>query len=261
MALALYGTAAGVTAAGTVTGEALTLYAGRVNYLQNIQPSAIQVQTAAGVVSATTITGGAGYTSVPTVAFSAAPAGGVTATGVAVLTGGVVSAIQITNPGSGYTAAPTITFTGGTPTTAATATASIAALTLVANTDYSTSAEAQFGDITMLQGAGSFAQYMPVNTPVQVTANYSYASNNGLITGLTSAQPEIAIRFDGLNVMNSDSGLFQPWSVYMKRCSMKLAKGFDLIGKKESSLELEGMVLYDATALPGTSNYIDIIKG
>jgi hypothetical protein len=64
--------------------------------------------------------GGTGYTSAPTVTFSAPPAGGVTATGTAVITNGVVTAVTITNPGSGYTTPPTITFTdgGGTGTTA-----------------------------------------------------------------------------------------------------------------------------------------------
>jgi hypothetical protein len=261
LALALYGNAAGPTPSGNVTSEALTLYAGYANYLQNIQPSAVQISTAAGVVSSTTVTaGGAGYTSPPTVAFSAPPSGGVQATGVAVISGGAVTAINITNPGSGYTSAPTITLTGGGFTTAATATASITAKTLTAGTDYSLSEQGQFGDVTALQGSGSYFQYMPLNTPVQVTANYSYAANNGLISMLTSAQPEIALRFDGLNVAATDAGLFEPWSVNMKRARLKLTKNMDLISKKEGLLDLEGMLLFDSTATSG-SNYLDIVKG
>jgi hypothetical protein len=56
--------------------------------------------------------GGSGYTSVPTVTFSA-PASGTTATGTAVIQDGAVVSVTITDPGSGYTAAPTVTFTGG----------------------------------------------------------------------------------------------------------------------------------------------------
>lgn len=262
LALALYGTAAGPTAAGNVTSEALTLYAGRTNYLQNIQPSAVQISTAAGVVSSTAVTaGGAGYTTAPTVAFSAPPSGGVLATGIATIAAGAVTAILITNPGSGYTAAPTITLTGGGFTTAATATASITPYVLVAGTDYQLSEQGQFGDVTSLQGAGSYAANMPVNTPIQVTANYSYAANNGLISMLTSAQPEIALRLDGLNVASTDGGLFEPVSVYLKRASLKLTKNVDLISKKEGLLDLEGMILFDATATAGTSNYLDIVKG
>ncbi|MFM8803866.1 MAG: type IV pilus assembly protein PilM [Planctomycetia bacterium] len=56
---------------------------------------------------------GSGYVTVPSVAFDAAPAGGVTATGAAVLgTGsdaGKVVGITVTNRGEGYLVAPTIT--------------------------------------------------------------------------------------------------------------------------------------------------------
>ena len=77
-------------------------------------------------VASTTITaGGSSYTSAPTVTFSAAPAGGITATGTATLSGDAVASITITNPGNGYTSAPTITFSGGGGS-GATATATMA---------------------------------------------------------------------------------------------------------------------------------------
>lgn len=73
-----------------------------------------------GNINKLTITAaGSGYTSPPTVTFSAAPAGGTTATGVAVLdngnpiTTGAVTSITLTNPGQLYTSAPTITFGSG----------------------------------------------------------------------------------------------------------------------------------------------------
>lgn len=68
-----------------------------------------------GQVAAVNVTaGGTGYGAPPTVTF-AAPLSGTTATGTAVLTGGVVTSVTITNPGSGYTVAnpPTITFGSG----------------------------------------------------------------------------------------------------------------------------------------------------
>ena len=80
------------------------------------------VTTAGGAVTAVTVgTPGSGYTSVPTVAFAAAPSGGVTATGTAVLSGGAVTAVAVTTPGTGYTT-PTVTFSapqvaGGTTAT------------------------------------------------------------------------------------------------------------------------------------------------
>jgi hypothetical protein len=82
-----------------------------------------------GTVASVTVTnGGTGYTSAPTVTFSPPPAGGTTATGIAVITGGVVTAVTITNPGSGYTTPPTITITGGGGT-CATATANLTPVT------------------------------------------------------------------------------------------------------------------------------------
>lgn len=68
---------------------------------------------------------GSGYTSTPTVKFSSAPLGGVTATGIASMIGGIVDycepdqnllrvqSVQLTNPGIGYTTPPMISFTGG----------------------------------------------------------------------------------------------------------------------------------------------------
>jgi hypothetical protein len=69
------------------------------------------------VVSVTVTTGGSGYTSVPTVAFSGGRRTG--ATVIAVLTGTVVSSIVVTNVGTGYTSAPTVAFIGGGGTLAA----------------------------------------------------------------------------------------------------------------------------------------------
>ncbi|WP_179400686.1 hypothetical protein [Burkholderia guangdongensis] len=69
------------------------------------------------------VTGGAGYTSAPTVTISAPDVStGIQATATAVISGGVVTAIVISNAGSGYLKAPTITLTGGGYTTIGTAT-------------------------------------------------------------------------------------------------------------------------------------------
>jgi len=53
---------------------------------------------------------GSGYTTAPTVTFTAAPDGHITATGTAVINGGIVTSVIITNPGSGYTTTPSVTF-------------------------------------------------------------------------------------------------------------------------------------------------------
>ena len=82
------------------------------------------VTTAGGAVTTVTVgTAGSGYTSVPTVAFAAAPSGGVTATGTAVLSGGAVTAVAVTTAGLGVaTSGATISFSapqvvGGTTAT------------------------------------------------------------------------------------------------------------------------------------------------
>ena len=73
-------------------------------------------QAGAGTVAEVMISnGGTGYTSAPTVTFSAAPAGGTTATGKATILNGAVTGVTIpqTGHGNGYTTAPAITFSGG----------------------------------------------------------------------------------------------------------------------------------------------------
>ncbi len=260
LALALYGTASGANAGGNVTGEALTLFAGGgISYTQNIQPSNVALTAVAGQVQSVAVTQGTGYTSAPTVTFSAAPAGGVTATGHATFVSATDITITIDNPGSGYTTAPTVTLTGGGFATAATATATLSTATaLVAGTDFSIGS-GQFGDITTLASSTFMAQ-MSEGAPFQVTAAYTYAANNGSISMLTQAQPEIAIMFQGLNVANTNAGSFQPWRIYMKRAKLQLPKNMDLIGRKETPFDLQGELLFDPNPVSG-SNYLDIIKG
>jgi len=76
-----------------------------------------------GVRKVTITNRGRGYTSIPNVVFSSAPAGGVTATGIATMisdiidcngvTSNKVQGVLITNSGLGYTVTPSISFIGG----------------------------------------------------------------------------------------------------------------------------------------------------
>jgi hypothetical protein len=70
-------------------------------------------------------TGGSGYGSAPSVLISAPANGGTQATATATISGGVVNSLTLVNPGSGYTEIPAITFSGGSPTVAATASATL----------------------------------------------------------------------------------------------------------------------------------------
>lgn len=103
------GTAVGVDAQINLLETWLTANPG-VFYAFLVPASWDYSQDEVGSVAVTA--GGTGYTSAPTVAFSA-PTSGTTATGTAVIQNGKVVSVTITNPGSGYTAAPSVTFTGG----------------------------------------------------------------------------------------------------------------------------------------------------
>ena len=95
------GTTSGATAIGfNVPDEYLTLAGSGTA----IVPGA--------VLGAAISAGGVGYTSAPTVTFTGG--GGTGASGIAVITAGVVTGVTITSAGVGYRrVAPTITFTGG----------------------------------------------------------------------------------------------------------------------------------------------------
>jgi FtsP/CotA-like multicopper oxidase with cupredoxin domain len=75
--------------------------------------------------SITLTSGGSGYKSVPKVRFT----GGnptTPATATAIVTGGVITGVNIINPGVGYKSAPLVSFIGGRPTTPAIAVATLA---------------------------------------------------------------------------------------------------------------------------------------
>ena len=90
-----------------------------------VTASASTVIVNGGVRSVTITNRGDGYKTAPTVAFSTAPFGGVTATGIATMIGGIVDlcepdetllrvqGVELSNPGVGYTVAPTVSFIGG----------------------------------------------------------------------------------------------------------------------------------------------------
>jgi len=95
--------------------------------------SAVATINATGVVTGVTVfTPGAGYTSAPTVTFSA-PTSGTTATGTATInSSGQVTSVTVTYPGSGYTSPPSVTFSAPTGGGTAGATNLISAIPLAA---------------------------------------------------------------------------------------------------------------------------------
>lgn len=78
-----------------------------------VAPGLTQGRPTNGVANVSVTEGGEGYVgSTTVVTFSDAPAGGRTARGRAMIVGGSVTAIVITDPGFGYTEAPTVTVSG-----------------------------------------------------------------------------------------------------------------------------------------------------
>ncbi len=76
--------------------------------------SGASVKLLLGLTNATitSVTGGTGYTTAPTVTVTGV-GGGNGATAVATVSGGAVTGVTITSPGSGYFTTPTFSFSGG----------------------------------------------------------------------------------------------------------------------------------------------------
>jgi hypothetical protein len=124
---------------------------------------------------------------------------------------------------------------------------------LVEGTDYSV--DYKQGIVTFLPGSA----LVTGTAGVALTAAYSYAAYTGKMAGLTLQQPEISVLFGGLNQMASDgSGGLKAVRVQLHRVKLDLAKVWQLISRKETTLELDGMLLYDGNN--PSSPYFDVIQ-
>ena len=138
-----------------------------------------------GAVRLITVTNrGYGYTSLPQVAISSAPAGGLTAVGIATFIDNIVDCngtqstkiqgVELINPGYGYTVAPAVVFVGGGGAGAA-ATATIG--------------NGVVGVITVTNGGGGYATTPIVTIPaapaggITATAR-AYISTAGIVTSI-----------------------------------------------------------------------------
>ena len=112
-----------------------------------------------------TVTTAGAYNYVPTLIFSPPPAGGVTATGYAVLSAGGITSVTVTNAGAGYITAPTITIVqdprdtaaGGGVLTVNSTLANSGAITAVICTDPGTAPVTSLPTLTFTGGGGSSA--------------------------------------------------------------------------------------------------------
>lgn len=109
---------------GTFSGAAITQTLTMVG--SGVTAAAFASVVNGGIKSITVTNRGGGYTSIPTVAISSAPFGGITGIATATMVGGVVvcnsnvnpsarsvQSVQIINAGFGYTVAPGVRFIGG----------------------------------------------------------------------------------------------------------------------------------------------------
>ena len=140
------------------------------------------VMAPTGQVLAVYITNvGSGYSSPPTVTFSAAPPGGVTATGTATVANGRITGIVMTNRGTGYTSAPTVTIDG---------TGTAVATVVAAGSGYQNTAELEFHIQPRTRGAESL--------DIDVTFNA-----NGTAWNDVAGQLQTALR-----ALTNDGGAF-----------------------------------------------------
>ena len=126
---------------------------------QNLSAPAGYALAAAGA-TISVASGGSGYIAPPVVTFALPTGGGVAATGVAVLSGGTVTGITITNPGSGYASGESVavSFNQGDNSSGA-------ALTPATAFDYAASATLNAGGGLTVIGGGTLT--------LSGTSNYS----------------------------------------------------------------------------------------
>jgi hypothetical protein len=126
---------------------------------------------------------GTGYSSVPTVVIAAAPSGGTNAAATAIVFGGQVTQIIVTNPGAGYTTAPSVSFSGGTPTTAATATALLTSDTLSDVASFQGRVWLSQGRTVFYSAAGQYNDFISVSAGlIQITDDTLHSNISALVS-------------------------------------------------------------------------------
>jgi len=166
------------------------LFIALVSVARSVSGQGVVAGTVYGV---TGVPGGSGYLyadGVPTITFAAAPSGGISATGTAIMNWltGVISSINITNAGAGYyTSPPSITISGGTGAASAPSlTASVVPL--------STSLGV-VGSVSIVASQSIFTNSVPFVTfsgggaSGTASATGTAVVTNGAISGVTITDP------------------------------------------------------------------------
>lgn len=163
----------------------------------NLHTATASSALAGGIVDTITITDGGEYYNPsipPVVTFSAAPDGGTTATGTAVVSAsGIVTGITITDPGSGYTSAPTITIAPSPKDTRAEVKSwnpSTRELEVINRTGTFNTAETIKGETSgALWSPYSYNTLNNTNTADSIDQNYSFEEEDDDIIDFTETNP------------------------------------------------------------------------
>jgi hypothetical protein len=137
-----------------------------------------------GTVSILVNTGGTGYTNAANTVVTITGGGGSNAAATAIIDGGQISAIVMTNPGTGYTSNPTVTVTGGGATTSAIATAFATTDTLTDVATFGGRVWVASGRNVFYSAAGSYSDFTSVSAG---SVNLTDETLHGNIQALLSA--------------------------------------------------------------------------
>ena len=136
-----------------------------------------------GTIGILVTTSGTGYSSVPSVVIDAAPSGGTNAAATAIVFGGQVTQVIVTNPGAGYTTVPNVSFSGGSPTTAATATALLTSDNLSDVSSFQGRVWLSQGRTVYYSAAGQYNDFVSISAGnVQITDDTLHSNISALIS-------------------------------------------------------------------------------
>jgi hypothetical protein len=214
------------------------------------------VATATGRVTAIAVgAGGTGYDSSSTSVAIAAPniAGGVQATAVATITGGVITSIQVTEQGSGYTSAPAVTITGAGSAAAATATIVTGGVKINNRDSYDTFYSYGAGVVGAFAARypGSLGNSLKVSLADAASFDtWAYKSLFGVAPGTSESASNAGATGDEIHVVVVDRD--GRWS----GAAGTVLESFSFLSKASNAKKTDGSSSYYKNALNNFSNYI-----
>jgi len=136
-----------------------------------------------GTIGILVTSSGTGYSSTPSVVIDAAPSGGTNAAATAIVFGGQVTQVIVTNPGAGYTTVPSVSFSGGSPTTAATATALLTSDSLSDVSSFQGRVWLSQGRTVFYSAAGQYNDFISISAGnIQITDDTLHSNISALIS-------------------------------------------------------------------------------